>query len=128
VRALLDTHAFLWWASGATEYSAAGRAVLSDPQNEILVSAASAWEIAIKVSLGKLKLPTTPERYLPDRLRRHGMLALPIELAHALRVSRLPSIHADPFDRLLVAQAQVEGVPIITADPAIARYDVDVIW
>jgi PIN domain nuclease of toxin-antitoxin system len=128
VRALLDTHAFLWWASGAAEYSPAGRAVLSDPQNEILVSAASAWEIAIKVSLGKLTRPTTPERYLPDRLRRHGMLALPVELAHALRVSRLPPIHADPFDRLLVAQAQVEGVPIVTADPAIARYDVDVIW
>jgi PIN domain nuclease of toxin-antitoxin system len=128
VRALLDTHAFLWWASGAADFTEEGRGIMADPANEILVSAVSAWEIAIKASLGKLSLPTAPDRFVPDRLRRHGLVGLPIELAHALRVARLPKIHVDPFDRLLVAQAQVEGLPIITSDPAIGRYDVDVIW
>ncbi len=75
-----------------------------------------------------MELPGPIERYLPDRLRHHGFDLLPIELSHVLRAGALPRIHGDPFDRILVAQAQVEGIPILTADPAISRYDVETIW
>jgi len=128
VRALLDTHAFLWWTSGDSRISDRARAVIEDPETTVLFSAASAWEIAIKVALGRLELPQPPERYVPDRIRRHRLSVLEVGLAHALRAGGLPEIHADPFDRLLVAQAQLEAVPILTADPAIARYEVDTVW
>ena len=94
----------------------------------VLLSAASAWEISIKAARGRLELPQPPERYVPDRVRRHRMTVLDVALSHALRAGALPEIHADPFDRLLVAQAQLEGLPILTADPAIARYEVETIW
>jgi PIN domain nuclease of toxin-antitoxin system len=128
VRALLDTHTFLWWNLGDPQLSATARALISDGQNEIFVSAASAWEIAIKFSKGRLVLPEPPERYLANRMAHFGFLALPIQLSHALRVASLPPIHDDPFDRLLVAQSQMEEVPILTADPEIARYPIDIIW
>lgn len=128
MRALVDTHTFLWWASGGGQLSDRARAIVEDPANDVLMSVASAWEIAIKVAAGRLELQAPPERYIPDRMQRHGLVPLRVELSHALRAGRLPPIHGDPFDRLLVAQAQVEGVPIVTADPAIGRYDVDVIW
>jgi PIN domain nuclease of toxin-antitoxin system len=89
---------------------------------------ASAWEIAIKVGIGRIELPGALDRYLPDRLMHHGFDLLSIELAHALRSGVLPRIHGDPFDRMLIAQAQVEGLPIVTADPVIGRYDVETIW
>jgi PIN domain nuclease of toxin-antitoxin system len=129
VRALIDTHTFLWWASsGGSNLSPRAAEFIADPANEILFSAASAWEIAIKVSSQRLRLPARPERYVPDRVRRHGFTVMPIEMAHALRVSRLPRIHRDPFDRVLVAQALVEDISIVTSDPAIGRYDVETIW
>ena len=89
---------------------------------------ASVWEIAIKVGAGRMELPDAVERYLPDRIHQHGFDLLPIELSHSLRAGNLPPIHRDPFDRMLVAQAQIEGLPILTADPAISRYDVETIW
>jgi len=128
VRALLDTHAFLWWTSGGSQISERARAVIEDPATTVLFSVAAAWEIAIKVARGRLELPQPPERYVPDRLRRHRMSVLDVGLSHALRAGALPDIHADPFDRLLVAQAQLEGIPILTADPLIGRYDVETIW
>ena len=129
MRALLDTHTFLWWVSTrGSNLSARASQFISDPSNEILVSTASAWEIAIKESNARLRLATRAERYVPDRIRRHGFVTIPVDMAHALRVSRLPPIHRDPFDRLLVAQALVESIPIVTADPAINRYDVETIW
>ena len=94
----------------------------------VLLSAASAWEISIKAARGRLDLPAPAERYVPDRVRRHRMTVLDVALSHALRAGALPEIHADPFDRLLVAQAQLEGLPILTADPTIARYEVETIW
>lgn len=97
-------------------------------ETERLLSAASAWEIAIKVALGKLRLPTTPSEYVPLRLQQTRTSPLPISLEHALRAGELPPHHRDPFDRLLVAQAQIERVPILTADPHFAPYDVEVIW
>jgi PIN domain nuclease of toxin-antitoxin system len=129
VRALLDTHSFLWWVSArGSNLSPKAADVIGDAENEILFSAASAWEIAIKASAGRLRLPSRPERYVPARVRRHGFRVLPVDLEHALRVARLPRIHGDPFDRLLVAQAMSEGIPLVSSDPAIGRYDVEVIW
>jgi PIN domain nuclease of toxin-antitoxin system len=103
------------------------RALVEAADNELYLSAASAWEIAIKYSLGKLRLPESPAGYVPSRLRATQTTALPIEHSHALRVSTLPAHHRDPFDRLLIAQAQIEQLPILTADPAFRRYDVTTI-
>lgn len=125
----MDTHVFLWWSTeGAARVSERARDILSDGSNDVAFSTISAWEIAIKVGAGRLDLPDALERYLPKRVRDHGFDVLPVELAHALRVGSLPPIHRDPFDRMLIAQALVEGIPLITADPAIARYDVETIW
>lgn len=129
MRVLLDTHAFLWWnLSQGSRLSTRAREALEDPATDGFVSAVSVYEIAMKVARGTLELPTDPSRYVPDRLVRHGFAALSIELPHVLRAGALPLVHRDPFDRLLVAQAQLEGLQIITADPAIAQYDVEVIW
>lgn len=128
MRALLDTHAFLWWVSGGAEVSERARAVIEDPEATILFSVASAWEIAIKCARGRLELPLPPERYIPDRVRRHRLTVLDVGMPHVLRAGALPEIHADPFDRLLIAQAQLEGLPILTSDPAIARYEVETVW
>jgi len=128
VRVLLDTHTFLWWTSGGSRISDRARGLIEDPEVEVLLSVASAWEISIKSARGRLQLPVPAERFVPDRLRRHRMSVLDVALPHALRAGALPEIHADPFDRMLVAQAQIEGLPILTADPAIARYEVETIW
>ena len=103
------------------------RSLVISPDNELLLSAASAWEIAIKHALGKLQLPEPPEDYIPSLMKRTGMTPLPVLHRHALRVASLPPHHGDPFDRLLIAQAQLEQVPVLTADSAFRRYDVDVL-
>ncbi len=126
---LLDAHVVLWWASsGGAKVSPRARELIEDGATVALVSAAVLYEIAIKARIGRLELPAEPEAYLPQLLRRHAFGVLPVEESHALRAGALPLIHRDPWDRLLVAQAQVERIPIITPDPAIAQYDVDVIW
>lgn len=127
MRLLLDTHAWLWATTERDRLSAEAIALLEDTENEALVSAASAHEIAIKWSLGKLRLPEPPASWVPAVVARRGYGVLPIELRHALRVSTLPKHHADPFDRVLIAQALEEDLPILTADPAIRRYEVRVI-
>jgi PIN domain nuclease of toxin-antitoxin system len=118
---LLDTHVFLWLQ---TEPERLGDrlALVEDRGTTLLLSAASSWEMAIKYTLGRLPLPEPPERYVPTRMRAIGAEALPIEHAQALAVASLPDLHRDPFDRLLVAQAAVAGVAILTADPAVAQY------
>ena len=123
MRILLDTHVFLWLH---TEPQRLGEhlPVVEDQRNELLLSAASSWEIAIKYGLGRLPLPEPPQRYVPSRLRAIGAQALPIEHTHALAVAMLEPLHRDPFDRLLVAQAGLLDVPILTADPLLARYPV----
>ena len=128
MKVLLDTQAFLWWVSGADRLTPRAREVIADPGSEVLVSVASAWEIAIKSATGRLELEGPAETYVPDRIRQHGFTALPVELGHALRAGALPRHHGDLFDRLLVAQGQVEDVPIITADPLLNLYDVETIW
>jgi len=121
VRVLLDTHVFLWLQ---TEPERLGDrlALVEDGATTLLLSVASSWEMAIKYALGRLPLPEPPARYVPTRMRAIGAEALPIEHSHALAVASLPPLHRDPFDRLLVAQATIAGVAILTADPAVAQY------
>jgi PIN domain nuclease of toxin-antitoxin system len=123
LRLLLDTHVFLWLLT-EPERIGEHRQLVEDPRTELLVSAVVSWEIAIKYGLGRLPLPEPPERYVPERIRAIGAQAFPIEHTHALAVAMLPPLHRDPFDRLLVAQARLLEVPILTADPAIAGYAV----
>lgn len=127
MKVLVDTQCWLWMSASPERLSSRARAVVQTTANELYLSAASAWEIAIKHALGKLRLPETPERFVPSRVDALRMWPLSIELNHALRVAALPPHHRDPFDRMLVAQAQLEGLPILTADPVFGRYDVDVI-
>jgi PIN domain nuclease of toxin-antitoxin system len=128
MKALLDTHAFLWWITDDPRLSSRVRELTGDSINTLFLSAASGWEIAIKAQLGKLQLPDNLERYIADQLSLNGFESLPIQLRHALHVYSLPDLHRDPFDRILVAQSQLEQLPILTVDPQIARYEVDVIW
>jgi len=123
LKLLLDTHVFLWLLA-EPERLGAQLPLVQDPAVELLVSAASSWEIAIKHGLGRLPLPDSPERYVPDRIRAVGATPLAIEHQHALAVASLPALHGDPFDRLLVAQAKLLDIEILTADPVIARYPV----
>lgn len=116
---LLDTHVFLWWMWGE-DISSEAAAAISDPETIALVSAASVWEIAIKRALGKLEVPDSIEA----ELEGHGFRALTITAEHAERAGGLPLHHRDPFDRMLVAQAQMEGLTLVTRDPAFAAYDV----
>jgi PIN domain nuclease of toxin-antitoxin system len=128
MRALLDAHALLWWGADDQRLSASARTVLADGANELYVSVASIWEIAIKSNKGDLSLPGEVGAFIDDRLRRNRWLPLPIDQRHVIRAAALPRIHRDPFDRMLVAQSQIEEMPIVTIDPAITRYDVETIW
>jgi PIN domain nuclease of toxin-antitoxin system len=114
-------------AGSPDRLSPRARALVETTEHELFFSAASAWEIAIKHALGRLTLPEPPGRYVPSRLERMKMTPLPIEHDHALKVATLPAHHRDPFDRILVAQAQIEELSILTGDRAIARYDITVI-
>lgn len=124
---LLDTQVWLWMLGHPDRISADSRALLESPDTKILLSAASTWEIAIKWAIGKLELPGNPEEVIGEMMSQTRVTPLPILHSHTLRVASLPSHHRDPFDRLLVAQAQLAGVPFMTADPQIASYDVEVI-
>jgi len=128
MRVLLDTHAFLWWITEDRRLSARAREVVTDGGNDLLLSAASGWEIAIKASLGRITLPVPIDRFLSEQLQRNGIGTLPIEMSHALHVHALSLLHRDPFDRLLVAQARLEKLRILTSDPQIAQYDVETLW
>lgn len=129
MKLLLDTHAFLWATTAPERLSASASRHIEGSDNEIYVSAATGMEIAIKASLGRLAVEGTDvERVIPDEIERHAFQQLPVQVHHALRVASLPWHDRDPFDRLLVAQAMVEGLAIVTADRAIREYGVEVIW
>jgi PIN domain nuclease of toxin-antitoxin system len=128
VRALLDTHGFVWMNDDDPRLSTRARDLMRDTDVRLDLSLASVWELAIKSGLGRLRLPLPVHEYVPARIRAQSLTLLEIRMDHVLRVASLPPIHNDPFDRLLIAQAMVEGVPILTADPQIARYDVETIW
>jgi PIN domain nuclease of toxin-antitoxin system len=127
VKVLLDTQAWLWLQDRVGRFSYSTLEILQDPATDRILSMASAWEVSIKFALGKLRLPEAPDRYLPDRLALSMTRILPIELRHALHVAQLPPYHRDPFDRMLVAQALIERMPLLTADKRFSAYGVEVL-
>jgi PIN domain nuclease of toxin-antitoxin system len=122
VRLLLDTHALLWWLADE-ELAPSARAEIADPGNLVAVSAASAWEISIKKALGKLAAPDD----LAQQIEVNEFVPLPIAIAHALAAGQLPRHHADPFDRMLIAQAQIERLTVVSRDKRFDDYDVAVL-
>ncbi len=128
MRLLLDTHAFLWWVTDAPRISGRARDAIADPENDILMSPVSGWEISIKAALGRLELPEPPPDFIPEQLQRNRFGVLPVSMQHALEVSVLPPHHQDPFDRLLIAQARSDGIPLVSGDAAFGAYEVDILW
>jgi PIN domain nuclease of toxin-antitoxin system len=124
LKLLLDTHAALWWLSDDERFSPEAARYLTDDTNQVLLSAAVVWEVAIKRSLGKLQ---APEDFAPTLLGA-GAQALPVSLSHAAGVEHLPWHHRDPFDRLLVAQASIEGAALVSGDEVLRPYGVTLIW
>lgn len=127
MKILLDTQAWLWMQASPDRFSMEARMLIEDAGSELYLSVASSWEIAIKYALGRLPLPLPPKEYVPSRMEISGVAPLPIEHAHALHVSELPLHHHDPFDRLLVAQAQLEKLTVLTSDPRFDDYQVAVL-
>lgn len=128
MRLLLDTHAFLWWVFDDPRLSAAARTLIAEPEADLLFSTVSAWEIAIKARTGRLDLPADVPGFVTDQVRQNRLQVLPVGLDHALRVHSLPDHHRDPFDRLLVAQAEVENLPLLSRDPLLAAYGIEIRW
>ncbi len=125
---LIDTHTFLWFNQGNPALSAPAKALLEDPANEKLVSLAACWEIAIKAGIGKLNLGEPTATYIPSALARAKFDILSITLDHVVAVERLPRHHGDPFDRMIVAQALVQNIPVVSADAALDPYGVARLW
>jgi PIN domain nuclease of toxin-antitoxin system len=128
LRALLDTHVFLWWISDDPKLPERVREIIGDGGNELHFSAASCWEIAIKAQLGKLDLPRKPDIFISEQMAVNAVQGLPVYPSHALHVFNLPPLHRDPFDRIIVAQSLLEAMPVITSDRLIAQYKVKTIW
>ncbi len=128
MRLLLDTHAFLWILWDDPKLSARARAAFVDPDNTVFLSAVSAWEITVKHGLGKLPLPDDPERLVPEARERLRIQPLALEEAAVLAVNRLPDVHRDPFDRMLVCQAIAHGLTIVTDDHLIRKYPAPTLW
>lgn len=128
MRALLDTHVLLWWLLDDARLSPRVRMIMTDGRNELLWSVASSWELAIKVGLGKVRVPGPLRSYIPGKLQEQNILTLQVEHAHAFEVAELPLLHRDPFDRLLIAQARIERITLISVDEHLRPYDIEVIW
>jgi PIN domain nuclease of toxin-antitoxin system len=118
----------LWSLTASERIRPEGRKLIANGEEDVYLSAVSSWEIAIKWGLGKLELPESAATYVPKRMTEQRIRPLPITHSHALAVSELPDYHRDPFDRLLIAQAQMEGMAILTADHAFRRYPVEIVW
>jgi PIN domain nuclease of toxin-antitoxin system len=127
MRILLDTHIFLWFISGDTQLSTDVRDAIRDLDNEVYLSAISVWEILVKYQLGKLPLPEHPEIYLPKQRDLHQILSLALDESSVAQLARLPPLHRDPFDRMLVCQAFQNGLTIATVDAAVRAYPVSTI-
>ena len=125
---LLDTCTFLWLITDAPELSRLAREVFEDPDNSVYLSTVSTWEISVKHSLGRLHLPELPATYIPKMRIAHGIESLPLDEVSTLHLGRLPELHRDPFDRLLVCQAIVGGLVILTPDESILQYPVRFVW
>jgi PIN domain nuclease of toxin-antitoxin system len=128
MRLLVDTCTFLWAVSEPASLSPRARDLLVDPSNDVFLSSVSAWEIAVKYGLGQLRLRDAPGRYVPAEREAHGFDPLPLDEESVLHVARLPALHRDPFDRMLVCQAIVHGLAILTPDALVNQYPARVIW
>ncbi len=128
MRLLLDTCTFLWIVGGSSQLSARAREAFADSTNEAFLSAASAWEIAVKHRLGRLPLPAPPDEFVPAQRSAHGLEPLAVDEEAALHVAKLPDLHRDPFDRMLVAQAIVGGLVLLTPDDQVRRYPARTLW
>jgi PIN domain nuclease of toxin-antitoxin system len=128
MRLLLDTHSFLWFINGSPQISASARALIEDASNQPFLSVASLWEMAIKMSLGRLSFGQPFETLIPQQLGLNGIALLGITISHTAGVAKLPFHHRDPFDRLLIAQAMVEQMPIVSGDTAFDAYDATRLW
>ncbi len=128
MRLLLDTHAFIWWDEDPGRLGPAASKACFDPATRLVLSVASVWEIQLKIMLGKLALTKSLRQMIDDQVQQNGLEILTINLDHVLKLDSLPSLHKDPFDRLLVAQAISESCALATHDHAITQYPVSVIW
>ena len=127
MRFLLDTQIFLWWIADDPRLSEKVREIMRNVENRLFLSAASGWEIAIKAKLGRIRLPQNPQGFVARQLSANAIESLPIQMSHALHTFALTPYHRDPFDRIIVAQAQLEKLTVLSSDPQIARYDIKVI-
>jgi PIN domain nuclease of toxin-antitoxin system len=128
LKLLLDTQCLLWWFTEPERLNSAAIEQIVDEDNELFFSVASTWEIAIKVGIGKLPLPEPVDIYVASRMRRLGAKSLDIVFSHVCQVAILPLFHRDPFDRILLAQAQIEQMKLVTADEILTQYDVNLLW
>jgi PIN domain nuclease of toxin-antitoxin system len=128
MKCLLDTCTFLWIISGSNELSPRARALFVDSANDVLLSAVSVWELSVKHALGKLPLPVPIERFLVEQRERHGIVTLPLDEQAVLHLHKLPALHRDPFDRMLICQAIEHDCLLLTPDPLIAQYPVRTQW
>ena len=128
MRALLDTHTLLWWVTNDPQLSQPVREIITNPDNTLYLSVASSWEIIIKYNAGKLPLPEQAPEFIESSLKVNGFESLSIELPHILQIHQLPNYHRDPFDRILIAQSQVENLLLLTIDHQIKRYPVQTFW
>ena len=125
---LLDIHAFIWWDENPSKLGAASRLACSDPNNELMLSTASVWEIQLKRMVGKLTLSKPLRQLLEDQTRQNGLEISPVQVEHIFRLELLPFHHRDPFDRILIAQAQAEGWTLVSHDGAFQSYGVPILW
>ncbi len=128
MKLLLDTHVLVWWLVDSRRLSGSARALIADVRNQLFWSAASSWELAVKSALGRIQFHAPLRKVIPEVLRTQAIASLPVEQSHAFQVAELPPLHRDPFDRMLVAQCQVERLSLLSADNQMNRYEVDVLW
>ena len=128
MRVLLDTSSFLWFLAGSDKLSINARNYIVDINNELILSVGSLWEIAIKLSIGKIALLQPFGQLIPEQLQKNGIKVLPIELKHLSAMIALPFHHRDPFDRLIIAQGVAEGLPVISSDSMFSKYNVEILW
>lgn len=128
MKLLLDTHTFLWFIDGNSKLSAVARNLIESPDNELFLSMVSLWEMAIKISIGKLSIGGAFEEFIPQQMQINGIQILPLEFPHVAQIAKLPFHHRDPFDRLLITQSKIEKIPLISGDQAFALYDVAQLW
>ena len=128
MKALLDTCAFLWMITDSADLSPKARDIVADPENDLYLSAASCWEIAIKAGLGRIRFKGNPEQIIPEEMQKLSIRPVSVLHSHALRTANLKPHHRDPFDRILIAQSEIERLPILTPDALFRPYGVRLIW